>query len=285
MAKRSSHTGAARTSLCRASAAFTLIELLVVVAIIAVLIAILLPSLGKARQMARTTVCLTHLRQIGIGFTTYSADYTGCLPQPIGTIGTSNTAFPWQLALWQYVMHTPLDSTTIANLATTDYQFLDRTIFTCPQGVLDVRLGYQTKGYAMNAFLGLTPPGASKGPAPSFLSFGTSEYKKTRRVVSFSGVLLAADGQIPNVGISNTGDKDGLDALGSDVFDEVAHPLQQNRHNKCVNCLMLDGSATTRKWIGDTTDIPVPPISDLADQYAYKWTPNVDMFWLGRPSY
>lgn len=54
--------------------AFTLIELLVVVAIIALLIAILLPSLARAKQSARTTICGTNLRQVGIGWTIYAQE-------------------------------------------------------------------------------------------------------------------------------------------------------------------------------------------------------------------
>lgn len=54
---------------------FTLIELLVVVAIIALLMAILMPSLGRAREQAKTSACASNLRQIGVGMRVYATEY------------------------------------------------------------------------------------------------------------------------------------------------------------------------------------------------------------------
>jgi len=59
---------------------FSLIELLVVVAVIAVLIALLLPALGSARRLARTAQCLSSERQLGLALELYAAEYHGLLP-------------------------------------------------------------------------------------------------------------------------------------------------------------------------------------------------------------
>lgn len=60
--------------------AFTLIELIITVAIIALLIAILLPALSQAREHGRLTLCLSNLRGQGMALQAYTADYQGSMP-------------------------------------------------------------------------------------------------------------------------------------------------------------------------------------------------------------
>jgi len=73
--------------------AFTLIELLVVVAIIALLIAILLPSLGRARETSRKSVCAANLHAQGLGFALYASENGDRLP----TYPPANSPDQWAL--------------------------------------------------------------------------------------------------------------------------------------------------------------------------------------------
>jgi len=81
---------------------FTLIELLVVIAIIAILAAMLLPVLARAREMGRRGVCITNLKQIGLACRMYSGDYEEKFPFDSSVSADRRTIQSLSLLIPQY---------------------------------------------------------------------------------------------------------------------------------------------------------------------------------------
>ncbi len=81
---------------------FTLIELLVVIAIIAILAAILFPVFARAREKARTSSCLSNIRQLGVGMAMYRSDNDGRMPWDWYQAEDSNIYYRWIHVIYTY---------------------------------------------------------------------------------------------------------------------------------------------------------------------------------------
>jgi prepilin-type N-terminal cleavage/methylation domain-containing protein/prepilin-type processing-associated H-X9-DG protein len=105
-------TPAPRAATCNSRLAFTLIELLVVVAIIALLISILLPALGRARDSAKTAVCASNMHQQLLALQYYGEDNNRRMPliNGLNNLGVNGPYFQYQtiFAFYPYVLNLDL---------------------------------------------------------------------------------------------------------------------------------------------------------------------------------
>ncbi len=162
---------------------FTLVELLVVIAIIATLAALLLPSLQKARESAKSMVCLSNMKQIGIGFQMYIGDWNMHLPPLNSASGYNSNGTVKAYGMWNCIgpytgvpqwagINGPAVSTDDPNYIKTDSYWgswkqrsrLYKTVWGCPAN--SPTACPWNEGYAESLYL-QTPEGwGSSNPRP-----------------------------------------------------------------------------------------------------------------------
>jgi prepilin-type N-terminal cleavage/methylation domain-containing protein len=222
---------------------FTLIELLTVIATIAILAALLLPVLAKAKIKAQRTACLSDLRQLGLAWALYKDDNSGFLAESYPVDRSGGGVNP---DVWVQGDMTKANEATNANLIRTGKLFpynQNISIYHCPTDP-GVAIGGQVvptvRSYSMNAFMGARDP--TLAPRPSTAGDYVPFYTKDSDIPNPSQmwVLLEEDELSINDCFFVT------DPTGNIWFDFPAMSIR--RHNYSYVLSFADGHSETWRY-------------------------------------
>lgn len=226
----------------RARSGFTLVELLVVIAIIALLIAVLLPALSRARGLAQSLVCQNHLRQLQTCWLMYANDHHGTLPPNLSVYDLSTgEPFPGldlRLTWCAGNAQRDLDTTNIQKGYLFPYN-RSTAIYHCPADKARVAGSNvrHTRSYNMSqSVTGISFPGILDS-IPSFQTLTQIRIPKPAELFVFIDVH---EDQITDALF-------GIPLPGGD-FDGIWFDLPANRHNDGCNLSFADGHVEHWKW-------------------------------------
>ncbi len=132
---------------------FTLIELLIVVAIIAILAALLLPALNKARERAMAIKCTSQLKTTGASLLLYANDYKGVIPAPNsrGLIGQTSGEYPWSIYVLSKYVKFPIED--YLGVSQGYRKLFGKYPFGCPGSGLREPERWSMIGYGLRCYL------------------------------------------------------------------------------------------------------------------------------------
>jgi prepilin-type N-terminal cleavage/methylation domain-containing protein/prepilin-type processing-associated H-X9-DG protein len=229
-------------------AGFTLVELLVVIAIIAILAAMLLPALSKAKERAQAIKCMNNTRQLMIGWNLYSTDNNEKLVSNGGAPDwVYDEAMNWDFSI---------GNTNAAPMLDPDQSLMASYVksigvYKCPSDTLPARNGPRIRSLAMSGAVGGNPEiNTTAGQAAPYSQWGVAQFVAARRqsqllIPGPSMVFVVLDEHPDSVNDATFQMKVGR-ARGNQVLQDV--PSNLHYGGKGGNFSYADGHSEIRKW-------------------------------------